>query len=270
MKEKKDISLVVITGNSHRHAWFAHYLAQQFDVKGVLFEEKRFPASPSARTQQVLNHIQERDRVEKQYFDKDYSGIFVKLNIKNIERGASNSEEIFDWIKDINPDIIVLFGSSIIRDPLLSFYNNRIINIHLGLSPYYRGTATNFWPLVHNKPECVGATIHLAVASVDAGAILAQARPDIKVNDSVHDIGCKTIIAGAHAMARAIESYVNKETEGTIQTKEQLACGELLKRTDFDEEALKELSAQFEDGMVERYMQDKESRDAKYPIIALD
>lgn len=267
---KNEIKLVIITGDSFRHKWFARFLSEQFDVRGILFEEKRSSASKEASTDIVLDHIEKRDKAEKQYFDKDYSELLKAHNVREIEKGQSNSVEIFDWIKNIDPDIIVLFGSSVIRDPLLSFYDKRIINIHLGLSPYYRGTATNFWPMAHAKPECVGATIHLAVEKVDAGAILAQARPDIEEGDTVHDIGCKTIIAGAKAMARAVEAYVNKQTKGIIQTKEELKNSVLCKRDDFNEQAVKEMLSKFEQGMIKDYLDNKKIRDVKYPIVELD
>ena len=72
--------------------------------------------------------------------------------------------------------------------------------MHLGLSPYYRGSGTNFWPLVDRLPECVGVTIHLAIPSVDAGPILTQVRPDIEPTDRAHEIGSRAIIAGLYAL----------------------------------------------------------------------
>ena len=33
-----------------------------------------------------------------------------------------------------------------------------MINVHLGLSPYYKGSATNFWPFVNNELQFLGVT----------------------------------------------------------------------------------------------------------------
>ena len=91
-------------------------------------------------------------------------------------------------------DFVLLFGSGVIKKPILKAYQDRVINLHLGLSPFYRGSRTNFWPLVDGKPECVGETIHLAVLKVDAGKILHQVRPHgLSFDDTVHDVGKKTI-----------------------------------------------------------------------------
>ena len=75
------------------------------------------------------------------------------------------------------PDVVLVFGTGILREPLLSAFDGRIINIHLGLSPYYRGAGTNFWPLVNREPEYVGATIHYLDAGIDTGPIISHARP---------------------------------------------------------------------------------------------
>ena len=112
---------------------------------------------------------------------------------------------------DANPDYVLLFGSSLIGDDILQAFPNKVINLHLGLSPYYRGSGTLFWPLVDGKPECVGSTIHLAVKKIDAGGILGQVRPEIDPKDGPHDLGNKTILASLAAIKRLVIGYDNGE-----------------------------------------------------------
>ena len=62
----------------------------------------------------------------------------------------------------LQSDVYVVFGASYIRDWLIDFLvEHRAINIHMGLSPYYRGSSCNFWALYDNNAGYVGATIHL-------------------------------------------------------------------------------------------------------------
>ena len=49
----------------------------------------------------------------------------------------------------------------------------------MGISPYYRGTATTFWPLYDNKYKYVGGTIHSIVNKLDAGKIYYTVLPKI-------------------------------------------------------------------------------------------
>ena len=76
-----------------------------------------------------------------------------------IKQGDLNSLE-----KDLNfalkSDLFIVFGSSFIKNEwLINFLIKKAINIHMGLSPFYKGSSCNFWALYDN-PEHVGATIH--------------------------------------------------------------------------------------------------------------
>ncbi|MBU0671095.1 formyl transferase [Patescibacteria group bacterium] len=268
MKKKCPISLVIMTGNNTRHKYFANKLIEVFDVKGVVSETKRAPSqTDNAEDERLIEeHFEERERKELHYFPNNDSFNLSQDVMLRVPMGESNSRRAFNFVAAKKPNFVVLFGTSIIRDPLLSHLDKRMMNIHLGLSPYYRGSGTNFWPLVNNEPECVGATIHLAVLKVDAGPILCQVRPErLSITDNVHDIGCKTIIAGTEAMIKCIKAY----HEGKIVPREQKQGGLLYKLKDFNIQALLKLRSNFKKGMLEEYLDKKNERDALKPIIEL-
>jgi methionyl-tRNA formyltransferase len=136
--------------------------------------------------------------------------------------------------------------------------------MHLGLSPYCRGSGTNFWPLVFEQPECVGATIHLAVLSVDAGAILVQVRPDAEIGDRAHELGTKTIMAGAAALPRVLELFA----AGQIAPRTQdLSRGRVFRRKDFNAAAVRQMWQNFETGMMRDYLTNAVERRAQFPIV---
>jgi methionyl-tRNA formyltransferase len=171
------------------------------------------------------------------------------------------------WLQSRQPDFVILYGSSIIKPPLLDFYRDKMINLHLGLSPYYRGSGTNFWPLVYRQPECVGATIHMAVQSVDAGAILAQVRPAAEADDRAHELGTKTIIAAVDLLPHVLSLY----SAGQIRPQPQdLTLGRTFKQRDFDAQAVRAMWREFDSGMMAEYLVDREERRGKYPIVDLE
>ena len=45
------------------------------------------------------------------------------------------------------------------KEELINKYSNKFLNIHLGLSPYFKGVGSNFWAYIQNKPELIGSTI---------------------------------------------------------------------------------------------------------------
>ncbi len=75
-------------------------------------------------------------------------------------------------------DVIIVFGASYIRDPLVrGLIEKKAVNIHMGVSPYYRGATCNFWALKDGRADMVGATIHLLSAGLDSGDMLFHALP---------------------------------------------------------------------------------------------
>ncbi|HEY48164.1 MAG TPA: hypothetical protein G4O14_15460 [Anaerolineae bacterium] len=259
-----DFPIVIITGDQLRHNYFVDQLNFHFDVRGVVSEsvyQPKIEGEPDELSD-LRRHFEERGQAERRYFVSSEQMTLPQNWLLRVSKGEANSDQVFAWIMDKAPQYLVLYGSSIIRERLLNTFEGRTINMHLGLSPYYRGSGTNFWPLVNGEPELVGVTIHLATLDVDAGAILKQVRPEISVGDRNHDLGCKAIIAGTEAMIATIKDY----TAGKIKPKPQPEGGRLYKRADFNVEAVRQMWRNFDAGMIEAYLAEPERAD-RYPII---
>ncbi|MBI4992202.1 MAG: hypothetical protein HZB99_03220 [Candidatus Harrisonbacteria bacterium] len=261
------VSAVLITSNALRHHFVANYLSDHLNLAGVVSEAKL--ASPQGATvaedEIIKTHLQELKETEKEFFGGYENFKIPKSSVLEIARGTSNDPAVFEWVKNKNPEYLILFGSSIIKDPLLSYFKDKVINMHLGLSPYYRGSGTNFWPLVFREPECVGATIHLATLEVDAGAILGQVRPDFVPGDNCHTLGFKTVIAGTQLLVKIIGAYNKGNLAGHRQN---LSIGKVFKKKNFNAEAVLAMRKNFETGMIEEYLNDQADRNQQYPIIS--
>src|SRR5690606_30668863 len=159
--------------------------------------------------------------------------------------GGINDPDVLEWVGAAAPDLIVLYGTSLVRAPLLDTFAGRIVNLHLGLSPYYRGTATNFWALVHREPECVGATLHLAAPRVDAGGILEQVRPACLRGDRAHELGTRALMAATAVLPAVLERYAAGRLEPVPQ---DLSHGLVFRRRDFTADAVRRLWPPLETG----------------------
>lgn len=263
--------VVILTGNQLRHRFVASKLAAQLHVVGIVSEAKSIEAiSPTVESwasndQLVIDrHLAERDETEQRLFGNVTT--FPEVPILSIPNKEINSATVFQWIRERVPDTVILYGTSIIRLPLLDHFRDRIINIHLGLSPYYRGSGTNFWPLVHGEPECVGATIHLAIQKVDAGAILHQLRSSCTSADRAHAIGTKTIVAAAEQVPKVLKLYVDKKIRPQSQN---LSSGCVYRLRDFNATAVRTMWGNFDGGMMDEYLAHREERCAKFPIVGV-
>ena len=104
----------------------------------------------------------------------------------------------------------MVFGASFIRGWLVDYLvEKRAINIHMGLSPYYRGSSCNFWALFDGRPGHVGATVHMLSKGLDSGDMLFHCLPKIPDSQNLFDFTMD-------AVRVAQESVVNAYGSGTL------------------------------------------------------
>ena len=262
---------ILLTSTFRRHVFVANRVAAGCDLVGVWQEEKTFQPQRYARDEAdeavIQRHFADRDGSEARYFAADER---VRLEQGALHRvvGANGCNDPVEVARmtQCRPDVVLVFGTGILREPLLSAFEGRMINIHLGLSPYYRGAGTNFWPLVNREPEYVGATIHYLDAGIDTGAILAHARPRIEPGDGPHDLGNKAIVEAVQTLLRAAAAHVAGVAEAVPQWK----GGRLYQRKDFSADAVRALYRNFETTMIEEYLTARRSRDAALRLIELE
>lgn len=93
-------------------------------------------------------------------------------------------EEMESLMLRFSVDLVVLAGfMRIVRDPFLSAFEGRILNIHPSLLPKYPGLHTVRRAMEAGETE-TGCTIHLVDAGVDTGQILRQERVPILEGDT--------------------------------------------------------------------------------------
>jgi methionyl-tRNA formyltransferase len=77
-------------------------------------------------------------------------------------------------IKELAPDLIIVNGTRVISAATLAEIKCPIINVHVGITPLYRGVHGAYWALVNNDKAHCGVTVHAIDKGIDTGAILAQ------------------------------------------------------------------------------------------------
>ena len=75
----------------------------------------------------------------------------------------------------------VLLGY-ILAPAFLSVFPRGVVNLHPALLPWNRGAHPNVWSIVERTPA--GATLHWVDPGVDTGDIIAQARADVRPEDT--------------------------------------------------------------------------------------
>jgi phosphoribosylglycinamide formyltransferase 1 len=91
------------------------------------------------------------------------------LQIENI-----NQDYVPEMIQRTTPAFVFVNGTRIIRKEILDAVGVPVYNIHVGITPAYRGIHGGYWALYHSDRENFGVTLHHVDPGVDTGAIIAQ------------------------------------------------------------------------------------------------
>ncbi|MFI5078449.1 MAG: formyl transferase [Vicinamibacteria bacterium] len=258
---------IVLTSTMRRHCFVANTVSRLVDVVGVWQEAKSFQPLAYADTPDdaavIERHFDARQASEDAFFADHET---VHRAARSVPPGGCNHPAVLEAMRAARPGVVLVFGTGLLKRPLLDLFPDRVLNIHLGLSPYYRGAGTNFWPLVNGEPEYCGATIHFMDEGVDSGPIVEHVRPDIQAGDGPHEIGNKTIIAAAAALGRAAVAL----GRGPVASTPQGADGRVYRRADFSAAAVRRLYDRFERGMIADYLAHRAERDAALSLVTLE
>lgn len=265
------MEIVLLTSNSIRHEFVrkAFGLAEDVRVLRTYCEDfggtfHRLNKARKEGNQTKIDHFARRARSEYDFF-----GSFVELtedhsSPKIIPGGDINHEKYYREIRDLDPDLMVAYGCSLIKDPLLEAYKGRFLNVHLGLSPYYRGTGTNFWPLVHKEPEYVGATFMHIDEGVDTGEIIHQLRARVHPGDGPHQIGNRLISDVAMIYPELARNF---DDLYSVDPPPEPEAENYFRKADYSDEATRKMYKNFEEGMIRTYLEQQEERIQNVPIV---
>ena len=258
------MKIVILTSNSLRHKFLANTLSQHCEDVLIISECKPQTSSSddSKSYTEIDNHFMLRDEIEKSFFPND--NYFIPKTLPIVYKEA-NSPYVYQVIKNFKPDILIVFGSSIIKEPLISLLPaGSIINLHLGISPYYRGSGTNFWPLVNNELEYLGSTILHLDSGIDTGDIICHVRPKIQLDDNVHSLGCKIIQSSVEYLVKIIKLL--SEGKKLNRVKQWDVQDRYYKTKDFDEIALSKYKNNLKNELIKNYLV---NNDKKIKLINL-
>ncbi len=183
----------------------------------------------------------------------------------NTKYGDINSNDFALFLKDIKPDIIAVLGSSIIKPQIISIPSVAMLNLHSGLSPYYRGTWSYGWPVVNSEPEYIGVTVHHIDPRIDTGDIIYQTRPFLQERDDLNTIFLKVISEGIELIIKAIEGIMRNGN--VVSYKQPRNTGRLYLTKDFTPGAARLCLLNLEDGIIGKYNSNKDEIDSRVQLF---
>lgn len=181
------MKITVFTSNQPRHINLVNLISEfAEETYAVLESNTLFPGliqdfyNNSPTMQKYMNCVRNS---EAELFGKSR---FVSPRVQTLVMKKSDLNNLTqEHLKvALQSDTYVVFGSSFIKGWLIDFLIAKsALNIHMGLSPYYRGSSCNFWAMYDSLPNFVGATIHYLSKGLDSGPIIFHSVPKFEKED---------------------------------------------------------------------------------------
>ncbi len=91
-----------------------------------------------------------------------------------------------EYLKEINIDYLISYGyAPIIKEPIITAYRHKIINLHNSFLPYGKGIYPIVWSILQNYPT--GATLHFIDEGIDSGEIIFQKEVTISNHNTLKE-----------------------------------------------------------------------------------
>ncbi len=240
--------IALITGPGLNHRYFVNRLNREFPIECVFVEEVTYP-NFTAGSQKHLEAWEWFFRRRKEYEENTFanSELWPRKNQPKIipsPTGQINSADTLKALQAQQPEIIILFGTSLIGREIMVRFPNRVINLHVGLSGEYRGSSCNFWPIYDGRLDCLGATLLKINAGIDSGEILAQKTIEIEEGDTEQSLMGKSLILGMDLTILVLRQWF-KGNEAVLPLERN---GKLFQKKDFTPEAISKVKEMVESG----------------------
>ena len=190
------MSIVLITGDHPRHRYLAdRVMASGIPTVWIVEQREKFVPEPPAHlsaniSRLFLKHFDLRDQCEQHFFGHVDNLANVSLQIQVEEL---NGERVKKLIQQTNPQLLLSYGCHKLSADILSCFDGMAWNVHGGLSPWYRGVATHFWPSYMLEPQMTGVTLHETTEAIDGGNIIHQTSVIPRSGDRLHDLACRSV-----------------------------------------------------------------------------
>ncbi|SJM94063.1 formyl transferase [Crenothrix polyspora] len=227
----KKIRVVMLCGNRQSSRIMYNGLASHVDIVNIIVEDK-----PSAKImiQRRMAKLGAAKTVGQLFFlvvnrllEKLSTGRITQLisayglnednfpTATTIRVATVNSAEVIALLKEIQPDAVVVNGTRIIANNVLTCIAAPFINTHNGITPKYRGTHGGYWALANSDADNCGVTLHLVDPGIDTGGVLYQATIQVNKQDNLNTYPIHQIAKAIPLMIATLDDI--KENRLTIK-----------------------------------------------------
>jgi methionyl-tRNA formyltransferase len=220
--KKNQMKIVLWIGNESNQKALANKIHELFPLAGIVTETRK--SSTKITIAKIIEKLFDMLFLSsipaawlgmKKFYEKKYISY---PDVNNLDVENINSDAVYTFTKQINPDIIVVSGTRLIKEKLLSLTPAiGIINLHTGLSPYIKGApnCTN-WCIATNQFHLIGNTVMWIDKGIDSGNIITTELTGFDGNETLLEVHIK-VMEHAHALYLKAIDKLTKGSRSNIK-----------------------------------------------------
>lgn len=248
------MKVVFVTGNHLRHFFLADRLARAGVLAGLVIEERE-PSTPlppdglGVRTARLfIRHFADRQVAEQRLLGAHAAPTEARASTLRVSPKDLNGPAVHALIDKVCPDVLLSFGCHKLSPATLARVPGRCWNIHGGLTPWYRGAITHFWPSYMLEPQMTGMTVHVTTDAIDGGDVIHQVAAPLVRGDGIHDLSCRAVAALADQLPELLA------VAETVVAREHRTTGRIWRSVDWRPAHLHMIYDLYENRVVDQFL----------------
>jgi folate-dependent phosphoribosylglycinamide formyltransferase PurN len=221
-KGMSEFNIIMVAVEGRESNIIYNYLSQKFSIGTVIIENKISKKKLIRNRIKKLGFFKVIGQLFFQVFLQKSLSVFSKNRISEIITSngledtpippakifavnSINETTAIEKIQNLNPSLIIVNGTRIIAKKVLDNCHAKFINMHMGITPKYRGVHGAYWALVSNDRNLCGVTVHFIDAGIDTGSVLKQDIIKPKQEDNFTTYPYLQLVAGLPLLLKTIQ-----------------------------------------------------------------
>tara|TARA_Y100000816_G_scaffold292138_1_gene286025 strand:+ start:1465 stop:2274 length:810 start_codon:yes stop_codon:yes gene_type:complete len=211
--------IIFFSGDNLRHKFIVDKLiSDKYEIYWIITKRNKKITTKKKISHKLnkllINHNNKRFLAEKKFFNKAGNLALKKVKKVFYINSQYEAEDLISKLLFKNVKMLLTYGCKKIDIEKIRKKNKFSCyywNIHAGLSPWYRGTITHFWPSYMLEPEKTAMTLHEITQDIDWGPIIDQTKPILKKKDNLHELSCRAVYSFGKSLRKKIEFAIKSK-----------------------------------------------------------
>lgn len=212
------MKIAVLTTQTPHHAFLVREMQSRFG-NIVAFCETAVCTKPKFETYHPFEG--NRDQYEWQRWFGGTETAIADL-VPTYHVTSLNDQDSVAALNVEHPDLIIVFGTGILKSPVIEICPKRIFNLHGGDPEQYRGLDTHLWAIFHRDFTGFVTTLHRLDTEVDTGDIILQGEIPLYPNMPIHTLRAANTEVCVKLASGAIDMVVR---DGDVSCRRQRQVG---------------------------------------------